>query len=334
MEPNHSTHTTVSATDPPLFPVGVDIAKRQFAVDLHGRPLTFANSPAGFDRLREHLLTIPNPHLIMEASGGYERPLLQFAFQNNIAASVVQATRVRHFAKALNLQAKTDPIDAALLSRFGREVRPEPCKIPDSSRAALDRLMARRAHLLKLLNAETNHAGGGGGSGDKMTEDQTNQMVSLIKSQIKEIDAMMESMIEEDDLLRQMDAVLQSVKGVGPQTSRTLIAALPELGKISRGEVAALAGLAPFNRDSGTLRGKRFIKGGRSAVRKVLYMAAVTACRHNPVLSVFYQRLREAGKPGKVAVTAVSRKLLCHLNALASQFYRNSSENTGFLLAG
>lgn len=307
--------------------IGVDVSKLELVVDVNDLILIFPNTQEGFAALLEELKPHPQPHLVLEASGGYERSFFYFAHQHQLRISLVQAGRVRHLAKALNLQAKTDVLDAALLSLFGRRMCPEPTLAGESERLRLQHLLNRRNHLLSVKTATGNHAAAMSGQ-LTLADTQSEELIKCLESQIEALEVAMAEMIAADTSLQELDTVLQAVKGVGPQTSRQLLAALPELGKVSRGQIAALAGLAPYNRDSGKWRGRRFISGGRSCVRRVLYMAALAASRHNPELRVFYRRLKEAGKPSKVALVATARKLLIHLNAILASHFKKTSSNT------
>lgn len=318
--------SSAPAPDPPFY-IGVDISKLELVVDLGGSILTFPNTQPGFASLLEAIKATaqPRPHLILEASGGHERPLFFFASEQQLAVSLVQPGRVRHFAKALHLQAKTDALDATLLSLFGKRMCPAPSLAAKTERLRLQQLLNRRNHLLALKTATGNHAAAMKGQ-LSLVDSQQEELHKCLETQIQALEAALAEMIAQDASLQELDTVLQAVKGVGAQTSHQLLAALPELGKVSRGQISALAGLAPYNRDSGQWRGQRFIAGGRACVRRVLYMAALSACRFNPALKVFYKRLKEAGKPSKVALVATARKLLVQLNAIvAAHLKKNAS---------
>lgn len=304
--------------------IGVDVSKLELVADINDLILIFPNTAQGFTSLLEKLNEHPHVHLVLEASGGYERPFFHFAHQHQLTISLVQGRRVRHFAQALNLQAKTDALDAALLSLFGRRIRPEPTLAGEGQRLRLQHLLNRRNHLLALKTATCNHAAAMSGQ-LALVDAQSEALLKCIQTQVTALEAAMDEMIAADASLDEMDTVMQAVTGVGPQTSRQLLAALPELGKVSRAQIAALAGLAPYNRDSGKWQGKRFICGGRACVRRVLYMAALAASRHNPELKAFYQRLKEAGKASKVALVATARKLLVHLNAILAHHFKKTS---------
>jgi len=313
---------SIPASPPPLY-LGVDIAKAELVLDLQGTILRFENTPQGIIRLCAQISKLSAPHLILEATAGYERALLLYALERGIAISLIQPARVRHYARALNLLAKSDPIDARLLSRFGRDINPAPAQPREPVRDTLCELLTRRNQLLDLLTCENNRAAH---HTAKLALRQHRTLVSLIEKQITALEKETAALIDTDPALHTADTLLRTVVGVGPQTSRTLLAALPELGRSSRNQVSAIAGLAPYDADSGQKQGKRFIRGGRSHVRKILYLAALSAARCNPILKPFYQRLRAAGKPAKLALVATARKLLTHLNTLLSNHYKNTQK--------
>lgn len=301
----------------PVVHLGVDVAKAELVADLNGAIRCFVNDAKGIASLLKAAARIPGaPHLVCEATAGYERPLAAAAMAANIPVSVVQPRRVREFARAHGRLAKSDPLDAAILSRFGSSVKPPPLQPKDKTRQQLDEIMRSRAELIDSMQREINRS-----------EHHTSALVARIHKDlatryakhIAALDAKAAELIAADAALAEDDAALRAVSGVGVQTSRTLLAFLPELGHVGRRTIASIAGLAPYDQDSGTHKGKRFIQGGRSQVRKVLYMAAIVAARHNPVLKEFYQRLRAAGKSGKVAIIAVARRMLVHLNSIIAE---------------
>lgn len=302
---------------PPLVHLGVDVAKAELVADLLGKIRRFANDPKGIAALIKAASQIPGtPHLVCEATAGYERPLATAAMAKAIRVSIVQPLRVREFARSHGRLAKNDPLDAALLSRFGASVKPRPLQPKVGIRQRLDDIMRARTELIDSMQRELNRA-----------EHHTCKLVIRIckdlaaryRKHIAALEAEAAGLVEGDQDLSDADALLRAVSGVGPQTSRTLLAFLPELGHVGRRTIASLAGLAPYDRDSGKFKGKRFIQGGRGQVRKVLYMASLVAMRHNAVLKAVYQRLRETGKPFKVAIVAVARHLLVHLNSIIAR---------------
>jgi transposase len=311
-------------TLPSLSPgvhLGVDVAKAELVLDLVGSIRRFPNTAKGIASLLKASTIIPGSHLVCEATGGYERELVNRALLADVPISVIQPKRVRCFATALGQIAKNDPVDAVLLSRFGNQTNPTPLIAKDSARQQLDAILRARAEFQDSMQRELNRA-----------EHETNTaisrmrqtMIACYRKQIDKLDKQAAALIASEQKLSLAEAVLRSVPGVGPQTSRTLLAFLPELGHLGRRSIAALVGVAPYDRDSGTARGRRFIKGGRSQVRKVLYMAAVVSLKHNDYLKKVYLHLRAAGKPAKVALVAVMRKLLIHLNTLMANFHQTA----------
>ena len=292
--------------------IGVDVAKASLDVAWAERSRRFANNKSGLSALTKWVKQSPFAvHLICEASGGYERGLLDAAEQNAIKVSLVQANRVRQYARAAGILAKTDKVDARVLCAFGSAMQPEPTPPLSAQQKRLRELETQRQHLSRMMVAEQNRLAQ---LNDKELQRLTRSLLATLKKQMAAIDMRMVGLIAEDQTLKQKAQKLTAIAGVGTRTAMLLLARMPELGTLNRTQAAALAGLAPFNRDSGTLRGKRTIFGGRRALRCGLYMAALVAARHNLILRNFYQRLRSNGKPHKVALTAVMRKLLLALN--------------------
>jgi len=293
--------------------VGVDVAKEYLDVagtEICGR---VNNDGAGIRELIRWLGKVNGPvQVICEASGGYERALVGALQAKQIPISVVQATRVRQFARAAGIRAKTDDIDAELLSSFGKAMEPELTPVKEQHQQQLRELDAERRYLSRLLVMQNNHQAQ---LSDPTVLKLNKKLISQIQKQIELIDLLIKEVIENCEELRIKVGKLSAISGVGERTAAMVLAQMPELGRLNRREVAALAGLAPFNRDSGKMRGKRTIFGGRRAVRSGLYMAALVAARYNPILRSFYQRLLTAGKPRKLALTAVMRKLLIALNS-------------------
>ena len=292
--------------------IGVDVAKAYLDVAWAERSRRFANGKSGWSALIRWIKQSALPvHLICEASGGYEQGLLDAAQQNGIKISLVQANRVRQFARAAGILAKTDKVDARVLCAFGSTMQPEPRAPLSAQQKQLRELETQRRHLSRILVAEQNRLAQ---LNDKELQRLTRSLLATLKRQMAAIDARIAGLIAQDQSLKEKAQKLTAIAGVGPRTAVLLLAQIPELGTLNRAQAAALAGLAPFNRDSGTFRGKRTIFGGRRALRCGLYMAALVAARHNLILRNFYQRLRKNGKPHKVALTAVMRKLLLPLN--------------------
>lgn len=292
--------------------IGVDVAKGHLDVSWAQEARRFANDKSGRAALVAWIKQSPAAvQLICEASGGYEQALLELLHQRQVKITLVQANRVRQYARAAGILAKTDKVDARVLSCFGAAMQPQPSVPRSAEQKQLRELEAQRRHLSAVLVAEQN----------RLTQLSSAELRSLsrslirtVKKQIDTIDARISALILQDQELRLKAQKLTSITGVGARTAALVLAQMPELGQLNRRQAAALGGLAPFNRDSGTLRGKRTIFGGRRALRSGLYMAALVATRHNPILSNFYQRLRTKGKPHKLALTAVMRKLLIALN--------------------
>jgi len=305
---------TASAESASVF-VGIDVAKKSW--DVHLLPsearMKLAADEAGVLELGTALASLGSCLIVMEASGGYERELAAELVAAGHRVAVVNPRQVRDFARGLGQMAKTDPIDARVLAQFARLVNPRPLEKRPAQQAELDALVARRRQLIELRTMEKNRLGQ---ASSKAAQKSIVRILDAIRKQLKDVDRLILKLIASHDDWRHTADIVQSVPGVGPVTSATLVAELPELGKLDRQAIAALAGLAPFNHDSGVLRGKRTIRGGRASVRTALYMAALSGMRCNPVLKRFAARLRSLGKPAKVVITACMRKLLTLLNAL------------------
>ena len=277
-------------------------------------PCRHANDAAGITTLIKLLKKLPQPvQVICEPSGGYERDLLEALWAAGLAVSLVHAARVRAFARAQGLLAKTDPIDAVVLREFGELLHPKTLAAPSPERDRLAALVQRREQLVNILSTEEQRQAQ---TRAAVVKKMGGSLLRELQKQIEQMDALIETQIASDATLKGQSERLQQVKSIGPVTASTLLAELPELGTLSRNESGALAGVAPYNRDSGAHCGRRTIRGGRVRVRRVLYMAAVVATRFNPILKAFYDRLVKAGKPKKLALTAVMRKLIVLLNHL------------------
>jgi transposase len=294
---------------------GVDISKAALDVSLAGQdPYRYTNDAAGIAKLVKALKKLPEPAwVICEPSGGYERDLLEALWAAGITVSLVNAARIRAFARAQGLLAKTDEIDASVLREFGELLQPAALAAPSPERQKLAALVQRREQLIIILSTEEQRLAQ---ARDAAVRKLGASLIKELQKQVEQLEEMIETQINDDKTLKAQSERLQQVKGIGQVTASTLLAELPELGKLSRNESGALAGVAPYNRDSGDFRGRRTIRGGRVQVRRVLYMAALVAVRFNPILKAFYQRLVAAGKPKKVALTAVMRKLIVLLNHL------------------
>ena len=296
----------------PVF-VGIDVSKAQ--LDLAVRPegsLALPHDEAGIAKVVKHLQPLAPTLIVLEATGGLELPLTGALAAAGLPVVVVNPRQVRDFAKAAGKLAKTDTLDAHILARFAEVMRPVPRPLPDEQSVALAAILARRRQLIEMLTAEKNRLGGA----QKAVRQSLQAHIAWLKREIAQTDVQLAQAIQNSPVWREKDDLLRSVPGVGPVLTTTLLAELPELGDLTRKQIAALAGVAPLNRDSGTLRGKRTVWGGRAHVRAVLYMGALVATRYNAVIKAFYHRLCAAGKAKKVALTACMRKLVTILNAM------------------
>jgi transposase len=307
----------MSQNNHPILYVGIDIAKATFQLHLDGRLQNLPNTRAGHATCGQRLAAAAAPgrtvHVILEATGGYEAALCAALHAAGCRLSIIQPARVRHFARARANHAKTDPIDAAVLSAFGAALEPAPTPPPSPAQSRLAALVARRAQLVEMRTAETLRAAH---AGDPLARRQIRAHLALLDRQIAQCDREIAAQIAADTAMKARAERVRQVCGVGPVIAAVLQADMPELGTLATGEAASLAGLAPYNRDSGTHQGVRFIRGGRAGVRCALYLAAMSAIRHDPILREFYRRLRAAGKRKMVALTAVMRKLIELLNRM------------------
>jgi len=295
--------------------VGIDVSKDR--LDVHVRPggqaFAVARDGKGLEELVERLGTFSPTLVALEATGGFETVVAAALASAKLPVVVVNPAQIRAFAKALGQRAKTDPIDAAVIARFAEATKPEPRPLPDEATRLLADLVARRRQIVEMIGAERSRE-------VRVTIPRLKRsIVRLIKALEKELSSLdgdIDDAVRGSPAWREKEDLLASVPGVGPVIARTLIAQLPELGQLSRRRIAALVGLAPFARQSGQWRGRSFIAGGRTAVRTVLFMGAMVAKQHNPVLRAFFDRLVRAGKPKMLALIAVARKLLTILNAV------------------
>ena len=293
--------------------VGIDVSQEYLDVAVYGqkRVLRITSDEAGLQSLKQQLQE-KNPELIvMEASGGYERRPAAALLAAGLPVAVVNPRQVRDFARSLGQLAKTDAIDARVLARFAEVTRPGPAKLSKEAEEQLRELDQRRRQLVEMIVAERNRL-----RTAPRTADRIEEHLRWLEEEVKRIEKELKGLIKSDPELEAKAAILQSVPGVGRVVSVTLLSGLPELGLLNRKEIAALVGVAPLNWDSGKLRGKRAIWGGRAHVRTILYMAALVASRRNPIIRALYERLCAAGKPKKVARVAAMRKLLVILNSM------------------
>lgn len=294
--------------------VGIDVSKATLDVAIYSSPKKwqFTNDDPGIERLVEFLVKTAPALVVMEATGGYETPLAYALKEARIPCAVVNPREVRDFAKATKKLAKTDSLDAQVLAHFAAALEPEPRPISSGEAEELEALLSRRRQVIEMLTAEKNRLH----IARKPVREAIRAHINYLEKELAEIEFNLQGRIQESPAQRMKDNLLRSVPGVGPTLSTTLLVELPELGSLNRRQIAALVGVAPLNRDSGTLRGKRTVWGGRGQVRAALYMAALVATRFNPVIRQYYDRLCFAGKPKKVALTACMRKLLVILNAM------------------
>ena len=298
--------------------VGIDVAKAELVVSVlpSAQRFVVTNDEVGVRTLVERLRPVAPQLVVLEATGGYELLAVAALAAAALPVVVVNPRQVRDFAKATGQLAKTDRIDADILARFADVVRPEVRLIPDAAAHELDALLTRRRQLLEMLQAERNRVGQVFGTGKKQVRKSLKAHITFLERALRTTDTELGEMVRQSPVWRARDELLRSVPGVGPVRSRTLLADLPELGRLSRRAIAKLVGVAPLSRDSGTMRGRRFVQGGRAAVRGVLYMAALVATCRNTVIREFYLRLVAAGKPKKLALVACMRKLLTILNTM------------------
>jgi transposase len=299
---------------PAVLFVGIDVSKQQLdiAVRPSGETWTVAHDEAGLSALITRLRALAPTLIVLEATGGLEVALASALATAPLPVAVVNPRQVRDFAKSTGTLAKTDRLDAQCLAHFADAVRPQARPLPDAQAQELSALLQRRRQLVDMLTAEKNRFQIAAGR----IRPQIRVHIEWLQQQIGQFDDELRALIRSSPLWRETEDLLRSAPGVGPVLATTLVAALPELGTLTRQQIAALVGVAPLNRDSGTLRGRRTVWGGRAQVRTVLYMSTLVAVRHNPALAAFYQRLRAAGKAPKVALTACMRKLLTILNAM------------------
>jgi transposase len=323
MDTPHTPPPPSAAAAVPAVYVGIDVAKDRLdlARSDSATASAFANDPAGIAQVVALLAAAPlGPAavavVVVEATGGLERPLLDALLDAGLPAALVHPGRVRQFARGLGILAKTDRLDARVLARFGQLAAPRLAEKRSKNRADLQALVACRRQLAVTRAQQANRLAA---TTSKAARKAIDKVVDALDRQVASLDKQIRALVDADDDFKHLDGLLQSVPGVGPTLSATLAAELGELGDTDRAQVAALVGVAPVNRDSGKSSGKRAIAGGRTAVRCVLYMATVAACRCNPVIRAFSDRLRAAGKANKVRIVACMRKLLTLLNAMVRE---------------
>lgn len=295
--------------------VGIDVAKS--ALDVYvaseDRSFTVSNDTTGFKRLLVELPAVGHCLVVIEATGGYQRRVVAALVTAGHQVAVVNPRQVRDFARGLGILAKTDRLDARVIARFGEQANPRPVEIGTEKQAQLAELVNRRRQLIEFRTAEQNRLET---VTTKLVQRNIRHLIEQLNKQIRQLEEAIGQLVQSEPELASKAALLETVPGVGPVTVTSLLVELPELGRLNRQQVAALVGVAPFNRDSGKFHGRRRIWGGRASVRSVLYMAALTARRFNPFIRKFAQRLEAAGKPFKVVLTACMRKLLVILNSM------------------
>lgn len=295
--------------------VGVDVAQAELVV--HVLPseatMTVANDEAGHASLVTSLQPLAPARIVLEATGGLEISVVATLAHAGLPVVVVNPRQIRDFAKATGRLAKTDALDARILARFAAAIQPPVRPVPDAAAQRLGALVVRRRQLLEMLGAERQRRHQ---ARESRLARRIAAHVTWLERALRDVETELQATVRASPVWREHEALLISVPGIGPVTAQTVLAELPELGQVGPRQIAALVGVAPFAWESGTLRGKRAIRGGRAPVRRVLYMATLVAVRRNPVLAAFYQRLRARGRPAKVALVAALRKLLTILNAM------------------
>jgi transposase len=294
--------------------VGIDVASKRLDVHIlpEGHAFSVPRTGTGIVELTAHLAEAGVRLIALVATGGFETVVAAGLAGAGLPVAVVNPAQVRAFAQALGKRAKTDAIDAAVIARFAEATKPEPRPLPDEETQRLADLVTRRRQIVDMLTAEQNRQK----RASRQTAKSCQRLIQALERELADLNDEIDSSVRGSPVWREKEQLLQSVPGVGPVVSRTLIAELPELGTLDRRKIAALCGLAPWTRQSGDWRGKSFIGGGRAPVRASLFMAAMTAARHNPVLARFYRGLLARGKPKLAALVAVARKLLVVLNAI------------------
>jgi transposase len=295
--------------------VGIDVSKDRLdvAVRPSGEAFAVARNAAGLEELTGRLKTLGPRLVALEATGGFETVVAASLAAAELPLVVVNPAQIRAFAKALGKRAKTDPIDAAVIAHFAEATAPEPRALPDEATQLLADLVARRRQIIAMIGAERQREKR---ATAKRLKKSIARLLKALEKELASVDTDIDDAMRASPAWREKEDLLASVPGIGPVIARTLIAELPELGRLPRREIAALAGVAPWTRQSGQWRGKSFIGGGRTAVRTALFQGAMVAARHNPVLKSFFHHLTTAGKPKMVALIAVARKLLTILNAI------------------
>jgi transposase len=294
--------------------IGIDVAKNAMEVAVYeGKDhWAYANDEFGLAKLVAKMKRLAPKLIVLEATGGYEATVAAELQSRGYPVAVVNPRHIRDFARSVGILAKTDILDAKVIARFAAVVKPPPRAVPSDATKTLGIIITRRRQVIAMLTAEKNRLPQAG----SLVRSRIKEHILWLEKELNDINQELQQLVEENPEMKEKNEIIQSVPGVGPNLATTLLADFPELGTLNRKQTAALGGLAPFNRDSGSLRGKRTIWGGRDKVRSAAYMSTFAAIRFNPWLKAFYTRLREAGKPYKVAMVACMRKLLCMLNIM------------------
>lgn len=294
--------------------VGIDVAKDSMEVMVHesSKRWNFMNDESGLHKLIAKMKRLSPCLIVLEATGGYENTVATGLQCKGFSVAVINPRQIRDFARSIGTLAKTDILDARVIAHFAAKIQPPPRILPTEEAKRLGAILMRRRQVVTLLTAEKNRLL----QANPAVRERVKNHVTWLKQELSDISKELKQMVQDDPEWKEKDKIIQSVPGVGPILSITLLADFPELGTLNRKQIAALGGVAPFNRDSGKMRGKRTIWGGRGVVRTATYMAAFAAIRCNPLLTSFFNRLVAAGKPRKVALVACMRKLICILNAM------------------
>ncbi len=294
--------------------IGIDVAKNSMEVALHEAKdhWEYANDELGLAKLVAKMKRLAPSLIVLEATGGYEVTVAAELQSRGFPVAVVNPRQIRDFARSVGILAKTDILDAKVIARYAATIQPPSRSLPDGQTQQLGTIITRRRQVIAMLTAEKNRLP----QASPVVRVRIQKHIAFLEKELEDINQELQQLVEENPEMQAKNEIIQSVPGVGPNLAMTLLAEFPELGELDRKQTAALGGLAPYNRDSGTLRGKRAIWGGRDKVRSAAYMSTLSAIRFNPWLKVFFTRLREAGKPFKVAMVACMRKLLCILNAM------------------
>jgi transposase len=294
--------------------VGIDVAKDSMEVRVHqeAESREYSNDENGLSKLIAKMKKLSPSLIVLESTGGYEEDTAFELQSEGFPVAVLNPRYIRDFARSIGILAKTDKIDARVVALYAATIQPTPRILPDEETQGLRAIMMRRRQVVTMLTAEKNRLQ----QANKAVKGRIQAHINWLEQELDDVNKELKETVKNNAEWQEKDAIIQSVPGVGPNLSITLLSEFPELGSLNRKQIAALGGVAPFNRDSGTMRGKRSIWGGREIVRTATYMSAFVAIRFNPLLKTFFNRLIEAGKPYKVAIVACMRKLLCILNTM------------------